>query len=222
MCSRFLYLKSYSSEYKLFLSPETPLVPFIHTVFPFQGVKLLSYLYKEALNNCSNEHYPVLLSLLKTSCEPYARYVGAASVFRCPIIEIAVGMSVSPCPKCKRNWIFFRFIHDWVYSGVFRDVYGEFMIQVNEDYLGFRGTSSIKLLYVPVTLLHNGRSIRPNCVLLFSKLSLQALKQYLSLSFLKGGRGAPMLLPVLWNERENNIVVRETAILLFTRAMRAF
>ncbi|XP_062438952.1 gamma-tubulin complex component 6 isoform X3 [Rhea pennata] len=67
------------------------------------GVKLLSYLYKEALNNCSNEHYPVLLSLLKTSCEPYT-----------------------------------RFIYDWVYSGVFRDVYGEFMIQVNEDYLSFR------------------------------------------------------------------------------------
>ncbi|XP_032077063.1 gamma-tubulin complex component 6 isoform X2 [Thamnophis elegans] len=67
------------------------------------GVKLLSYLYQETLNNCSSEHYPVLLSLLKTSCEPYT-----------------------------------RFIHDWVYSGVFRDVYGEFMIQVNEDYLGFR------------------------------------------------------------------------------------
>ncbi|KAJ7329644.1 hypothetical protein JRQ81_015818 [Phrynocephalus forsythii] len=67
------------------------------------GVKLLSYLYQEALNNCSSEHYPVLLSLLKTSCEPYT-----------------------------------RFIHDWVYSGVFRDAYGEFMIQVNEDYLSFR------------------------------------------------------------------------------------
>ncbi|XP_070455319.1 gamma-tubulin complex component 6 isoform X1 [Equus przewalskii] len=67
------------------------------------GVKLLSYLYQEALDNCSNEHYPVLLSLLKTSCEPYT-----------------------------------RFIHDWVYSGVFRDVYGEFMIQVNQEYLGFR------------------------------------------------------------------------------------
>ncbi|XP_032625245.1 gamma-tubulin complex component 6 isoform X1 [Chelonoidis abingdonii] len=67
------------------------------------GVRLLSYLYKEALNNCSNEHYPVLLSLLKTSCEPYT-----------------------------------RFIYDWVYSGVFRDIYGEFMIQVNEDYLSFR------------------------------------------------------------------------------------
>lgn len=32
-----------------------------------------------------------------------------------------------------------RFIHDWVYSGVFRDVCGEFMIQVNHEYLGFRG-----------------------------------------------------------------------------------
>ncbi|XP_032738621.1 gamma-tubulin complex component 6 [Lontra canadensis] len=67
------------------------------------GVKLLSCLYQEALDNCSNEHYPVLLSLLKTSCEPYT-----------------------------------RFIHDWVYSGVFRDVCGEFMIQVNHEYLGFR------------------------------------------------------------------------------------
>lgn len=32
-----------------------------------------------------------------------------------------------------------RFIHDWVYSGVFRDIYGEFMIQVNHEYLSFRG-----------------------------------------------------------------------------------
>lgn len=45
-------------------------------VFP-QGVKLLSYLYNEAQNNCSNENYPVLLSLLKTSCEPYTRSVAA-------------------------------------------------------------------------------------------------------------------------------------------------
>ncbi|KAG9342265.1 hypothetical protein JZ751_016767 [Albula glossodonta] len=67
------------------------------------GVKLLSYLYNEAQSNCSNENYPVLLSLLKSSCEPYT-----------------------------------RFVSDWVYSGVFRDVYGEFMIQVNEDYLSFR------------------------------------------------------------------------------------
>lgn len=42
-----------------------------------QGVKLLSYLYNEAQNNCSNENYPVLLSLLKTSCEPYTRLVTA-------------------------------------------------------------------------------------------------------------------------------------------------
>ncbi|XP_028664767.2 gamma-tubulin complex component 6 isoform X2 [Erpetoichthys calabaricus] len=67
------------------------------------GVKLLSYLYQEAQNNCSNENYPVLLSLLRSSCEPYT-----------------------------------RFIYDWVYSGVFRDVSGEFMIQVDEDYLGCR------------------------------------------------------------------------------------
>ncbi|XP_037622066.1 gamma-tubulin complex component 6 [Sebastes umbrosus] len=67
------------------------------------GVKLMSYLYNEAQNNCSNENYPVLLSLLKSSCEPYT-----------------------------------RFVSDWVYSGVFRDVYGEFMIQVNQDYLGCR------------------------------------------------------------------------------------
>ncbi|KAK5613224.1 hypothetical protein CRENBAI_026008 [Crenichthys baileyi] len=67
------------------------------------GVKLLSYLYSEAQSNCSNENYPVLLSLLKSCCEPYT-----------------------------------RFVSDWVYSGVFRDVYGEFMIQVNEEYLSFR------------------------------------------------------------------------------------
>ncbi|KAM4572504.1 gamma-tubulin complex component 6 isoform 1-T2 [Odontesthes bonariensis] len=72
------------------------------STFP-AGVKLLSYLYNEAQNNCSNENYPVLLSLLKSSCEPYT-----------------------------------RFVYDWVYSGVFRDVYGEFMIQVNEEYLSFR------------------------------------------------------------------------------------
>ncbi|XP_021114401.1 gamma-tubulin complex component 6 isoform X1 [Heterocephalus glaber] len=74
-------------------------------VFP-TGVRLLSYLYQEALDNCSNEHYPVLLSLLKTSCEPYT-----------------------------------RFIRDWVYSGVLGDVYGEFMIQGNDEYLGCRDKS---------------------------------------------------------------------------------
>ncbi|XDV53386.1 hypothetical protein PO909_021899 [Leuciscus waleckii] len=70
--------------------------------FPM-GVKLLSCLYNEAQSNCSNENHPVLLSLLKSSCEPYT-----------------------------------RFVSDWVYGGVFRDVYKEFMIEVNEDYLSYR------------------------------------------------------------------------------------
>lgn len=30
-----------------------------------------------------------------------------------------------------------------MYSGVFRDVYGEFMIQVNEEYLSFRGEMTL-------------------------------------------------------------------------------
>lgn len=32
-----------------------------------------------------------------------------------------------------------RFVSDWVYSKVVRDVNREFMIEVNEDYLSFRG-----------------------------------------------------------------------------------
>uniref|UniRef100_A0A8C3WDR9 Gamma-tubulin complex component 6 n=1 Tax=Catagonus wagneri TaxID=51154 RepID=A0A8C3WDR9_9CETA len=56
-------------------------------VFP-TGVRLLSYLYQEALDNRSNEHYPVLLSLLKTSCEPYTRCAGAGGA--------------SPCVSCPR------------------------------------------------------------------------------------------------------------------------
>ena len=107
-----------------------------------QGVKLLSYLYQEALDNCSNEHYPVLLSLLKTSCEPYTRWGGAGAGqalggwawTAAPPTPRAGSRPAHPCvPRV------FRFIHDWVYSGVFRDVYGEFMIQVNPEYLGFRG-----------------------------------------------------------------------------------
>uniref|UniRef100_A0A671YU87 Gamma-tubulin complex component 6 n=1 Tax=Sparus aurata TaxID=8175 RepID=A0A671YU87_SPAAU len=88
-----------------------------------QGVKLLSYLYNEAQNNCSNENYPVLLSLLKSSCEPYTR----SDV-------ILLHRYTSDCFDCAS----LRFVSDWVYSGVFRDVYGEFMIQVNEEYLSFR------------------------------------------------------------------------------------
>lgn len=51
-------------------------------VYSPQGVKLLSYLYNEAQNNCSNENYPVLLSLLKSSCEPYTRSVTLCSSCR--------------------------------------------------------------------------------------------------------------------------------------------
>lgn len=40
-----------------------------------------------------------------------------------------------------------RFVSDWVYSGLFRDVYGEFMIQVNEEYLAFRGETAHMLLH---------------------------------------------------------------------------
>lgn len=141
-------------------------------LYVFQGVKLLSYLYQETLNNCSSEHYPVLLSLLKTSCEPYTRqepcivtviwqndgmdflehpnfpsYCNCIIlVILCDSILILLKNSHSRISFLKRlsNVFCFRFIHDWVYSGVFRDVYGEFMIQVNEDYLGFRGKLSLK------------------------------------------------------------------------------
>uniref|UniRef100_K7G8Y8 Gamma-tubulin complex component n=1 Tax=Pelodiscus sinensis TaxID=13735 RepID=K7G8Y8_PELSI len=54
------------------------------------GVRLLSYLYKEALNNCSNEHYPVLLSLLKTSCEPYTRWVADYLLYNCAYNNLLV------------------------------------------------------------------------------------------------------------------------------------
>ena len=123
-----------------------------------QGVRLLSYLYQEALDNCSNEHYPVLLSLLKTSCEPYTRWgphglgVPARRGDQRSGRRGEGGMGGSDCglrgaalyPRgCHppHHWPARpgRFIHDWVYSGVFRDVYGEFMIQVNHEYLGFRG-----------------------------------------------------------------------------------
>lgn len=110
-----------------------------HHVF-LQGVKLLSYLYNEAQNNCSNENYPVLLSLLKTSCEPYTRSVTAKKTVpkgnSLVILQGFLRLSVCFC-FCSCS-----FVSDWVYSGVFRDVYGEFMIQVNAEYLGFRGETS--------------------------------------------------------------------------------
>ncbi|KAJ8250007.1 hypothetical protein COCON_G00232230 [Conger conger] len=63
----------------------------------------------EAQSNCSNENYP-------QCCCPYTQAVNVLNV----------------CDP------YTRFVSDWVYSGVFRDVYGEFMIQVNEDHLGCR------------------------------------------------------------------------------------
>lgn len=120
-----------------------------------QGVKLLSYLYNEAQNNCSNENYPVLLSLLKSSCEPYTRSVNMLFIQKCALKKYHINQerdfasmiccndlffqrTVSDCFCCAS----FRFVSDWVYSGVFRDVYGEFMIQVNEEYLSFRGETT--------------------------------------------------------------------------------
>jgi len=120
-------------------------------------VKLLSYLYNEAQNNCSNENYPVLLSLLKSSCEPYTRSVTTLLMQTC--ILKAQYNKISPSLLCRSCSIyivltvrtgcdycfssaFLRFVSDWVYSGLFRDVYGEFMIQVNEDYLCCRGETT--------------------------------------------------------------------------------
>lgn len=124
-----------------------------------QGVKLLSYLYNEAQNNCSNENYPVLLSLLKSSCEPYTRSVNVLFIQ-------TYGLKTKSYHS--RTWFYLidvqrlvlifwtvydyfccaslRFVSDWVYSGVFRDVYGEFMIQVNEEYLSFRGETHTHML----------------------------------------------------------------------------
>ncbi|XP_028970652.2 gamma-tubulin complex component 6 isoform X2 [Esox lucius] len=106
--------------------------------FP-SGVKLLSYLYNEAQSNCSNENYPVLLSLLKSSCEPYTRSVSHPSTDTTdscePYTRSVSHPSTDTTDSCEP---YTRFVSDWVYSGVFRDVYGEFMIQVNEDYLSFR------------------------------------------------------------------------------------
>ena len=41
----------------------------------FQGVALLSHLYQECLDACGLPHYPMLLSLLQASCQPYLRWV---------------------------------------------------------------------------------------------------------------------------------------------------
>ena len=36
-----------------------------------------------------------------------------------------------------------RFLQDWVFHGVCRDAYGEFMIQVNDDFLVRRGKQTL-------------------------------------------------------------------------------
>ncbi|XP_070558136.1 gamma-tubulin complex component 6-like [Ptychodera flava] len=67
------------------------------------GIKLLSYIYQEALDCCHTDNYMVLLSLLRVSCGPYL-----------------------------------MFIQDWVFDGVCKDPYREFMIRVNDEYFHFR------------------------------------------------------------------------------------
>ena len=39
---------------------------------------------------------------------------------------------------CEVLYICCRFIQEWVYHGTCRDIYAEFMIQVNEEYLQYR------------------------------------------------------------------------------------
>ncbi|KAG7263081.1 hypothetical protein CRUP_021014 [Coryphaenoides rupestris] len=51
-----------------------------------------------------------------------------------------------------------RFVSDWVYNGVLRDVYGEFMIQINEEYLGYRAAlcryKAMRIAYLEVKDKH--------------------------------------------------------------------
>lgn len=54
-----------------------------------------------------------------------------------------------------------RFVSDWVYSGVFRDVYKEFLIQVNEDYLSYRGERAC--LERNVSLFNYSKCIQRKC-----------------------------------------------------------
>nr|KAG5711382.1 hypothetical protein BaRGS_006079 [Batillaria attramentaria] len=70
--------------------------------FPL-GVPLISYLYQETLAAVNTDNYLLMLSLLRTTCQPFA-----------------------------------LFVQDWVFHGTFRDVYGEFMIQVNPNFLEAR------------------------------------------------------------------------------------
>lgn len=85
-----------------------------------QGVKLLSYLYNEAQNNCSNENYPVLLSLLKTSCEPYTRSVTNGNV---PIAALFLLQGLSVFASSFLTQVCVRLGVQWRVSGCLRRVH---------------------------------------------------------------------------------------------------
>ncbi|XP_071784564.1 gamma-tubulin complex component 6-like [Asterias amurensis] len=70
--------------------------------FPL-GIRLLSYLYEEALDCSLQDRYQLVLSLLRSSCGPYL-----------------------------------MFIQDWVFHGICRDLFGEFLIKVSDEYLHYR------------------------------------------------------------------------------------
>ncbi|ESP05683.1 hypothetical protein LOTGIDRAFT_208649 [Lottia gigantea] len=70
--------------------------------FP-KGIELISYLYKETLEANSTDNYPMMLSILQTTCGPFT-----------------------------------LFLQNWVFHGIYQDLYGEFTIQVNPNYLEYR------------------------------------------------------------------------------------
>ena len=77
----------------------------------------------------------MLLSMLRAACAPYLRFIFciAFTFYRQFLQTLILTIVSSP------NFARFRFIQDWVFEGVCKDVYDEFMIQVNDDYLRFRG-----------------------------------------------------------------------------------
>lgn len=46
------------------------------------------------------------------------------------------------------SFVLIRFVKEWVYYGVFNDIYGEFMIIVNDDYLRFRNLLIDMFIYI--------------------------------------------------------------------------
>ena len=55
--------------------------------------------------------------------------------------------------RCVYHFLkYCRFIQDWVFEGVCRDVYDEFMIQVNTDFLRFRGMCVFSLFRRIITI----------------------------------------------------------------------